>query len=32
VERREKYGFSNIVVGDQSMEAFAPIVARLAGF
>jgi probable F420-dependent oxidoreductase len=31
VERREKYGFSNIVVGDQSMEAFAPIVARLAG-
>jgi probable F420-dependent oxidoreductase len=31
VERREKWGFSNIVVGDQSMEAFAPVVARLAG-
>jgi probable F420-dependent oxidoreductase len=31
VERRERWGFSNIVVPDQSMESFAPIVARLAG-
>jgi len=29
--RRERYGFSYYVVSDESMEAFAPIVARLAG-
>jgi probable F420-dependent oxidoreductase len=31
LERRERWGFSNIVVPGQSMAAFAPIVARLAG-
>jgi probable F420-dependent oxidoreductase len=31
VERREKWGFSNIVVPDHTLEAFAPVVARLAG-
>jgi probable F420-dependent oxidoreductase len=31
VERRERWGFSNIVVPDHSMETFAPIVARLTG-
>lgn len=30
-ERREKYGFSYIVIGEQGMETFAPVVARLAG-
>ncbi|MGI9616180.1 MAG: LLM class F420-dependent oxidoreductase [Acidimicrobiales bacterium] len=30
-ERREKYGFSYIVVGAEEMEAFAPVVAELAG-
>ena len=29
--RRERYGFSYFVVSDASMEAFAPIVSRLAG-
>lgn len=29
--RREQYGFSYIQVPDAQMEAFAPIVARLAG-
>lgn len=29
--RRERYGFSYYVVADEDMEAFAPIVARLAG-
>ncbi len=29
--RREEYGFSYITVGDRAMEAFAPVVARLAG-
>ena len=31
IERRERWGFSNVVVPDQSMDSFAPIVARLAG-
>jgi probable F420-dependent oxidoreductase len=31
VERRERWGFSNVVVPDHSMDSFAPIVARLAG-
>lgn len=31
LERRERWGFSNIVVPAQAMEAFAPVVARLAG-
>jgi probable F420-dependent oxidoreductase len=30
-ERREKYGFSYIVVGAEEMDAFAPVVAELAG-
>ncbi|MCU1362467.1 MAG: hypothetical protein JWM55_295 [Acidimicrobiaceae bacterium] len=30
LERRERWGFSNVVVPGESMEAFAPIVARLA--
>jgi probable F420-dependent oxidoreductase len=30
-ERRERYGFSYYVLSDSVMEAFAPIVARLAG-
>lgn len=29
--RRERYGFSYLVVSDASMEAFRPVVARLAG-
>ena len=29
--RREHYGFSYIQVPDAHMEAFAPVVARLAG-
>ena len=32
IERRERWGFNNVVVPDQSMDNFAPIVARLAGF
>ena len=31
IERRERWGFSNVVVPDHSMDTFAPIVARLAG-
>jgi probable F420-dependent oxidoreductase len=31
VERRERWGFSNIVVPDDTAETFAPVVARLAG-
>jgi probable F420-dependent oxidoreductase len=31
VERREKWGFSNIVVPGEAMEAFAPVISRLAG-
>ena len=30
-QRREAFGISYITVGDQNMEAFAPIVAELAG-
>lgn len=29
--RRERYGFSYLVVADGDMEAFAPVVERLAG-
>ena len=29
--RRERYGISYVVVRDQVMEEFAPVVARLAG-
>ncbi|GAC1308338.1 MAG: LLM class F420-dependent oxidoreductase [Ktedonobacteraceae bacterium] len=31
LRRREQYGFSYFVVSDASMEAFAPVVTRLAG-
>jgi len=31
LERRDRWGFSNIVVPGDSMDAFAPVVARLAG-
>ena len=31
IERREKYGISYITVGRTNLEAFAPVVARLAG-
>jgi probable F420-dependent oxidoreductase len=31
IERRDRWGFSNIVVPDHSMESFAPVVARLSG-
>jgi len=31
IERRERWGFSNIVVPDHAMESFAPIVNRLTG-
>ena len=30
-ERRERWNFSNVVVPGESMEVFAPVVARLAG-
>ena len=30
-ERRERWGFTNIVVPGEAMETFAPVVARLAG-
>jgi len=29
--RRERYGISSVTVGDDALEAFAPVVARLAG-
>jgi hypothetical protein len=29
--RRERWGFSYVVVQGDSMDAFAPVVARLAG-
>jgi probable F420-dependent oxidoreductase len=29
--RRERWGVTNIVLGDDQIEAFAPVVARLAG-
>ena len=31
LERRERWGFSNIVVPGEAMQSFAPVVARLAG-
>ncbi len=31
IQRRERWGFSNIVVPDHAMESFAPVVARLTG-
>ena len=31
LRRRERFGFSYFVVSDTSMEAFAPVVSRLAG-
>ncbi len=31
VKRRERWGFSNIVVPAEAMESFAPVVAQLAG-
>jgi hypothetical protein len=31
LERREKWGFTNIVVPGEAMETFALVVARLAG-
>jgi hypothetical protein len=30
-KRREEWGVSYIVLGDDTFEAFAPVVARLAG-
>ncbi len=30
-ERRERYGISRIAIGDDALEAFSPVVARLAG-
>jgi probable F420-dependent oxidoreductase len=30
IERRERWGFTNIVVPAEAMESFAPVVARLA--
>jgi hypothetical protein len=30
-ERRERWGFSNIVVPGESIDVFAPVVARLSG-
>ena len=31
IERRERYGFSYVIVGAEDVEAFAPVVAELAG-
>jgi probable F420-dependent oxidoreductase len=31
IERRERWGFNNIVVHDAELETFAPVVARLTG-
>jgi len=31
LERRDRWGFSNVVVPGESIEVFAPIVSRLAG-
>lgn len=31
VERRERYGISFVTVSDRNLDAFAPVVARLAG-
>ena len=31
VERRERWGFSYVIVGAEDVESFAPVVAELAG-
>ena len=31
LERRKRWGFTNIVVPGETMESFAPVVAQLAG-
>jgi probable F420-dependent oxidoreductase len=31
LERRERYGFSYVIVGAEDVESFAPVVAELAG-
>jgi hypothetical protein len=31
LKRRERWGFTNIVVPAEAMESFAPVVDRLAG-
>jgi hypothetical protein len=31
LERRERWGFSYVIVGGGDVEAFAPVVAELAG-
>ena len=31
LKRRERWGFTNIVVPAEAMESFAPVVAQLAG-
>jgi probable F420-dependent oxidoreductase len=31
VQRRDKWGVSYVIIGDDNAEAFAPVVARLAG-
>ena len=31
VERRERWGVSSVVVGNDNYESFAPVVERLAG-
>ena len=30
-ERRERWGFSYVIVGAEDVDAFAPVVAELAG-
>ncbi|HEX2737947.1 MAG TPA: LLM class F420-dependent oxidoreductase, partial [Acidimicrobiia bacterium] len=31
VQRRDEWGVSYVIIGDDNVEAFAPVVARLAG-
>ena len=31
LKRRERWGFSNVVIPVDAMESFAPVVAQLAG-
>jgi probable F420-dependent oxidoreductase len=31
VQRRDEWGVSYVIIGDENVEAFAPVVARLAG-
>ena len=31
IARREQYGFSYVIVGAESIESFAPVVAQLTG-